>query len=95
VLQDRRIYESNLHAQLAQWKADIDVLKAKAKRVEADAAVRVDRSIEALQRRHDDVSHHLSSLKVASEEAWESVKADTEKGWLDFKAHLKQPAPPR
>jgi hypothetical protein len=37
MLKDRKAYEKKLDAQLAQWKAEIDVLKAKAKRTEVDA----------------------------------------------------------
>ena len=44
MLENRKAYESKLDAQLAQWKADIDVLKAKAKRAEVDARVSYDKN---------------------------------------------------
>ena len=48
MLENRKIYESNLEAQLAQWKAEIDVLKAKVKRAEVDAKVQYDQSIDTM-----------------------------------------------
>jgi hypothetical protein len=85
MLKDRKAYESTLDAQLAQWSADLDVLKAKAKRAEVDAKVAYDKSIDAIQRKHDEAGSHLRDLKTASDEAWESVKTGTEKVWVEIK----------
>ena len=86
MLENRKAYESKLEAQLAQWKADLDVLKAKAKRAEVGALVKYDKAIDALQHGHEEASRHLGDLKSASDDAWESVKASTEKVWLELKS---------
>jgi hypothetical protein len=86
MLQNRKMYESQLDAQLAQWKAEIDVLKAKARRTEVDAKVQYDQSIDAMQLRHDEAARQLRHLKAASDEAWEGLKASTEKLWTEFKS---------
>ena len=86
MLEQRKIYESNLETQLARWKADIDVLKAKARRAEVGANIRYDQTIEALQGKHDEACHRLRSLRTASDEAWEGLKVSTEKVWTEFKA---------
>jgi len=80
MLQNRWLYESNLEGQLAQWKADLIVLKAEARPVAIDAAVQHDQSIDALQHQHDMASHHLSSLRGASDDAWQDVKTSTD--WM-------------
>ncbi len=86
MLADRKAYESKLDAQLAQWDADLDVLKAKARRAEVDAMVNYDKAIDALQRKHDEAGVHLSKLKAATDEAWECAKEATEKSWHELKA---------
>ena len=86
MLENRKVYESKLDAQLAEWKADIDVLKAKAKRAEVGAKVSYDKAIDALQRKHDEAGHHLRDLKTASDDAWESVKGATEKVGVEIKS---------
>lgn len=85
MLEDRKIFESKLEAQLAQWKAEIDVLKAKAKRTEVDAMVNYDKVIENLQHKHSEAGTRLQQLKTASDEAWESLKTSTEKAWEEIK----------
>jgi len=92
MLKDRKIYESNLEAQLAQWKADIDVLKAKAKRAEVGLMVKYDQGLDALQKKHDGAGQQLEKLKIASDDAWEGAKTSTEKVWGEFKALFQSSA---
>ncbi len=86
MLEHRKAYESNFDAQLAQWKADLDVLKAKGKRAEVDVRVGYDKAIDALEQKHDEAGQHLHDLKHATDEAWESVKDGAEKARLDIKS---------
>jgi len=86
MLKDRKIYESNLEAQLAQWKADIDVLKAKAKRAEVSLLVKYDQGLDALQKKHEAAGKQLGKLKLAGDDAWDDAKTSTEKVWGEFKA---------
>ena len=92
MLENRKAYESKLDAQLAQWKADIDVLKAKAKRAEVDARVSYDKIIDALEAAHDKAGHQLRNLQAASDDAWESLKASTDKTWIEFKSVFQSSA---
>ncbi len=92
MLEDRKAYESKMDAQLAQWRADIGVLKAKTKRTGVDVMVNYDKAIDAMQEKHDEASKLLSGLQAATDEAWENVKAGTEKVWLQLKAEFQSPA---
>ncbi|WP_291271817.1 hypothetical protein [Geothrix sp.] len=83
--ENRRTYEGSLEAQLEQWKDDLALLRAKASRVGTDPA-QYEESIAAIQHQHDTASYHLSSLRGASDGAWQSVKASTETGWMEYKA---------
>jgi len=86
MLKNRKVYESNLEGQLAQWQADIDVLKAKAKRAEVQAAIEYDKTIDALQRQHSEARQHLANLRRAGDDTWEDIKASTDTAWKGFKA---------
>jgi hypothetical protein len=86
MLADRKAYETKLDAQLAQWDADLNVLKAMARRAEVDAMVSYDQAIDALQRKHEEAGVYLGKLKAATDETWECAKAGTEKSWYELKA---------
>jgi hypothetical protein len=92
VLERRRDFECNLEAQLALWKADIDLLKAKSEHAGFDAVVHYSRFIDELQGKYDKVSHHLSSLRGANDAAWESLRDSTEEGFMAFNALSLVPA---
>jgi hypothetical protein len=84
----RLIYEGYLESQMFRWRADLTNLKARGMGEGAEAKALRD-AIEALQLRIDEASFHLSSLKGASDETWEKVKAGTEKNWMEFKSFFQ------
>lgn len=89
MLKNRKAYETKLDAQLAQWKADIDVMKAKTKRTGVDVMVNYDKAIDALDKKHAEASKQLSDLKTATDDAWENVKTGTEKVWSEIKSQFQ------
>ena len=77
----RKAYEEKLEAQLEEWNAQTDLLKAKADKAKAEAKIEYYKKIEALQRKHDEAGIKLRELKTAGDEAWEDLKTATEKVW--------------
>jgi hypothetical protein len=90
MLEKRRAYENSLQAQLAQWKADIDVIKARANRAEVGAKIQYDKTLDSLQQTHEAAGHRLRGLMDASDEGWESLKLGTEKAWTEFRTQFHQ-----
>lgn len=88
---NRLIYESYLESQMIRWKADLTNLKARGMGAGSEAVALRD-AIAALQLKLDEASYHLTSLKGASDESWEKVKASTEKGWMEFKTFFQDSA---
>lgn len=84
MLADRKAYETKLDSLLAEWGADLNVLKAKARRAEVEAMINYDRAIDALQRKHDEAGVHLDKLKAAGDDAWECAKAGREQTWHEL-----------
>jgi len=89
MLENRKVYESRLEAQLAQWSAEIDVIAVKANRAEVATKLQYDRTIELLQRIHSDAGLRLSGLREATDDAWEGLKLGTEKTWSGFRRQFQ------
>ncbi|MFT6907483.1 MAG: uncharacterized coiled-coil DUF342 family protein [Oleiphilaceae bacterium] len=68
-------YEQKLQAQLNEWSAEIDKLKAKADGAEADAQLEYYKKIEGLQAMQESVNNKLAELKDAGDDAWVDLKA--------------------
>lgn len=82
-------YEKKLHAQLDEWKAGIDMLKAKASKAEADAQLGYYKHIEDLRTKQEAARLKLEELELAGDDAWEDLKAGIESAWDDLEDAFK------
>ncbi|MDQ1325405.1 MAG: hypothetical protein QG564_529 [Campylobacterota bacterium] len=77
----KEAYEQKLQAQLDEWGAEIDKLKAKADSAEADVQLKYYKQIEQLQSMKDTAVDKLIELKDTGDDAWEDLKAGIENAW--------------
>lgn len=77
----KEAYEKKLKAQLDEWGAEIDKLKAKADNAEADAQLKYYKQIEELRSMQEDANNKLAELREASDDAWEDLKAGIDSAW--------------
>lgn len=71
----KEAYEQKLQAQLDEWGAEIDQLKAKADNAKADAQLDYYKQIEELRSMQESTSNKLAELKDAGDDAWQDLKA--------------------
>jgi hypothetical protein len=74
-------YQKKLQAQLDEGSADIDKLKAKADKAEADAKLDSQKQVEHLRSMKEDASKKMSELNRASDVAWEDLKSGMDSAW--------------
>ena len=91
-MSDKEIYLQKMRAQLDEWKADVDKLKAKASKASADARLERNKQIEVLENKIDDGKRKLSELSRAGEDAWESLKEGVETAWGSLKSAVSDAA---
>jgi multidrug resistance efflux pump len=77
----REAYENKLESQLSEWKIEIDKLKAKADKAEADVKIKYYKQIESLQAKQEAAREKLAELKKAGEDAWEDLKSGVKSAW--------------
>lgn len=83
--EERELYRQKAEAQLAEWQAEIDKLKAKASEADADARLEVRERIDALQEQVEEGRSRLEELAESGEDAWESFKGGVESAWESLK----------
>jgi hypothetical protein len=77
----KEAYQQKLEAQLAEWNAAIDKLKAKADKAEAEAQIEYYKQIEDMQVKQEAAREKLTELKEAGEGGWEDLKVGLESAW--------------
>jgi hypothetical protein len=77
----KEAYEKKLQAQLDEISLEIDKLKAKGRKEEADAEVKYSEEIQKLEALQDEANDKLQSIKDASDDAWEDLKIGLDNAW--------------
>jgi chromosome segregation ATPase len=85
---ERELYQQKLQAQLDEWKAELDTLRAQAAGAEADQRLELRGRIEALESVVKEGQAKLSKVAQASDEAWASIKDGVDAAWKTLKASI-------
>jgi hypothetical protein len=91
-MSDKEIYLQKMRAQLDEWKADVDKLKARASRASADARLESNKQIEMLESKIENGKKKLSELSRAGEGAWESLREGVDSAWDSLKSAVSDAA---
>ena len=84
-MNDKELYKQKKQAQLDEWKAELEKLRAKASEASADRKLELNERIEHLDGKIDEGKSKLSEIEDASEDAWESVKEGVDSAWDSLK----------
>jgi predicted kinase len=91
-MNEKELYRQKYQAQLDEWKADVDKLRAKAAGARADAQIEIRKHIKELEAGMHDAGVKLSELAAASEEAWDNARKGVETTWEALKAGVSAAA---
>ena len=91
-MNEKELYQQKKQAQLDEWKAEVDKLKAKASGASADAQLEHNREIEALEGKIEHGKTKVAELAKASDDAWESIKDGVESAWDSMKSAFSDAA---
>jgi nucleotide-binding universal stress UspA family protein len=83
--EEKETYQEKIEAQLKEWAAKIDELKAKAEKSKAEIKMKYEKQIEDLRNKQGALQKKLLEMKESGEEAWEGLKSSIEKSLDDLK----------
>jgi hypothetical protein len=81
-------YILKLDAQLREWSAKIDELKAKTDKAKGDLKIEYGRQIAALEAKKEYAQKRLKEIRETSGQAWEELKTGVEHAWHELKISL-------
>jgi nucleotide-binding universal stress UspA family protein len=84
-LEKKQAYQAKIEAQLKEWGAKIDELKAKAERSKVELKMKYEKQIEDLRAQKESLEKRLQEFKESGEETWEHLKTGIEKGFDELK----------
>lgn len=85
-MKERDLYIQKLEAQINEWQADIDKLKAKLAGASVGTKLEINQHITSMESNLEEAKSKLDELRKASDDSWEMIKADVEKSWDSIKS---------
>jgi len=82
----RKVFYEKLDAQLDEWSAQIDQLKARSAVAKAGFLTDYGQTLDALQNKHAEAMVKLKELRNAGDDAWDDLVAGLERVLADGKA---------
>ena len=86
----KKAYQEKIEAQLKEWGARIDGLKARAEASGADLKIKYGKQIDDLRARQEIVQQKLRELKASGGETWEGIKSGIDKNMDDLRGTFDQ-----
>ena len=74
-MEDKNAYEKKQQAQLDEWAAELDKLKAKAEQADAEGRIKLNEEIKKAEAMRARVEERLSELRASTDEAWTDLKS--------------------
>lgn len=73
-MEKKRIYIEKLQAQIKEWDAKLNLLKAKADNASADVKIKTMKHAEKVKQQKERIEDQLDKLQEAGEDVWEDIK---------------------
>ncbi len=73
-MERRNAYEDKLRAQVEEWNAKLDQLRAKASQADADTRIEIQERIRELEKARENAQGELEALTKVGEDAWDKAK---------------------
>ena len=91
-MNDKELYQQKKQAQLDEWEAEVEKLKAQASEASADTQIELNKQIDTLEAKIEEGKSKLSELSGASNDAWESIKEGMESAWVSITSAFSEAA---
>jgi chromosome segregation ATPase len=87
---EKQVFQQKLEAQLKDWDAKLDELKAKTNEAKTELRADYEKQLEILSDKRATAQAKLQELRLRTEDAWEDLKGGTERAWDEMRKALDQ-----
>lgn len=89
-LSAKQSFQEKLEAQLKEWDAKLDKLKAEAPEQKGKIRTEFEKQLEALAVKRENANEKLQELRKHTEDAWEDLKDGAENAWTDLRVAMER-----
>lgn len=83
-------YVEKLKAQLDVWSADIDVLEARGRQLDAELRTKAEEQLILLRAKRDEARLKLKEIQESAGDAWQELRKGGDEAWESIKHALAE-----
>lgn len=87
-MENKEAYRKKVEAQLDEWKAEADKMRAKFNKKKAESEIEYGKYLDTLKEKQKKARARLRKLEDAGEDAWEELKKGVDKATHDIKKSI-------
>jgi hypothetical protein len=88
-METRELYKQKYQAQIHEWAAKLDVLKARAERMSAQKQLDAKPRVDAMHAGLESARAKMLDIASATDDKWEQVKKDVEHAWGETRSAVE------
>ena len=85
-MENRELYKQKYEAQLHEWSAKLDVMRAQTEKLTAQAKLDIRPHIDAVHSKFNIAKAKLNEIASTADDKWHGAVKDVDHAWQDFKA---------
>jgi outer membrane protein TolC len=85
-METRELYKQKYEAQMHEWNAKLDVMKAQTEKLTVQAKLDVKPHLDAVHAKFDAAKARLNEIAEATDDKWDDVVKEVDHAWNDLKA---------
>lgn len=85
-MQTRELYKQKYEAQMHEWNAKLDVMKAQTEKLTVQAKLDVKPHLDAVHAKFEAVKARLNVIAEATDDKWDDVVKEVDHAWNEVKA---------
>lgn len=85
-METRELYKQKFEAQIHEWSAKLDGMKAQAEKMTAQARIEAKPHLDAVHAKFDAAKAKLGAIAEATDDKWNEVVKDVDGAWSELKA---------
>lgn len=85
----RDLYRQKFEAQLREWNAKVEEIKAHADKLNAQARLDMQPHVDTVRQKYEATKSKFQDMSSAADDTWEEMKRNAEQAWSDFKSEIE------
>lgn len=88
-METRELYREKYEAQMREWNAKLEEIKARSERLGAQARLDMQPHVDRVHTTYEAAYAKMRDMVGSADDTWEDVKRTAEEAWLEFKAAVE------